>query len=133
MHTSNITHNYTHALDVLLNVGSYRSVAFTTGGSYWVFDAEKKITGPDSVRWLGLPVTNIQAALKWDVGNVQKVYLFKSSTYWAFNPLENRVDNVHPRGIHEWSGMPSHIDAAFQDRYGKGRVIYGMVICSIDW
>lgn len=108
------------------------NIWFFQGGSYWVFDAEKKITGPDSVRWLGLPVTNIQAALKWDVGNVQKVYLFKSSTYWAFNPLENRVDNVHPRGIHEWSGMPSHIDAAFQDRYGYANFLSGMQYWKFD-
>lgn len=86
-----------------------------TGDSYWVFDAARKITGPDSVQQLGLPVTDIQAALKWE----EKVFLFKSNSYWKFNPHENRVDNMHPHSMHEWGGVPSHIDAAFQDVYGE--------------
>lgn len=90
-----------------------------TGDSYWVFDAERKITGPDSVRQLGLPVTDIQAALKWEVDQTEKVYLFKSFSYWPFSPQKNRVDDVHPHSVHEWEGVPSHIDAAFWDRYGE--------------
>lgn len=90
-----------------------------TGESYWVFDAERKITGPDSVRQLGLPVTDIQAAVKWEEDRVEKVYLFKSASYWPFNPQENRVSDVHPRSLHEWEGVPSRIDAGFRDRYGK--------------
>lgn len=90
-----------------------------TGESYWVFDAEKKITGPDSVRRLGLPVTDIQAALKWEENHVQKVYLFKSSNYWAFDPLENRVENIYSHSVHKWHGVPGHVDAAFRDKHGE--------------
>lgn len=90
-----------------------------TGDSYWVFDAERKITGPDSVRQLGLPVTDIQAALKWEEDRMEKVYLLKSASYWPFSPQENRVDDVHHRSMHEWGGVPSYIDAAFRDRYGE--------------
>lgn len=90
-----------------------------TGDSYWVFDAERKITGPDSVQQLGFPVRDIQAALKWEEHHKDKVYLFKSSFYWVFNPLENQVVDVHPHSIHDWGGVPSHVDAAFQDIHGE--------------
>lgn len=93
--------------------------SLTTGDNYWVFDAERKITGPDSVRQLGLPVADIQAALKWEEDNTEKVYLLKSFSYWPFNPQLNRVDDVHPRSMHDWKGVPSHIDAAFRDSYGE--------------
>lgn len=90
-----------------------------TGDQYWVFDAERKITGPDSVWTLGLPVTDIQAALKWHQNGIEKAYLMKSSSYWSLNPQENRVDSIYPQSMWEWEGVPSHIDAAFQDRHGE--------------
>lgn len=95
----------------------------TTGDNYWVFDAERRITGPESLWQLGLPVTHIQAALKWKEDNTEKVFLFKSSSYWPFNPQKNRIDDAHPRSIHKWKGMPSHIDAAFRDKYGEQYVL----------
>lgn len=90
-----------------------------TGDQYWVFDAERKITGPDSVWNLGLPVTDIQAALKWHQDGIEKVYLMKSSSYWSLNPQQSRVDDIYPQSMWEWEGVPSHIDAAFQDRHGE--------------
>ncbi|XP_023253603.1 stromelysin-3-like [Seriola lalandi dorsalis] len=104
------------------------NIWFFQGDSYWVFDAERKITGPDSVQRLGLPVTDIQAALKWE----EKVYLFKSTSYWNFNPKENRVDDVHPHSMHEWGGLPSRIDAAFQDIYGYANFLSGPHYWKID-
>ncbi|KAG8010987.1 Stromelysin-3 [Nibea albiflora] len=101
------------------------NIWFFQGDSYWVFDAERKITGPDSVQKLGLPVTDIQAALKWEEDRVEKVYLFKSTSYWPFSPQENRVDDVYPRSMYEWEGVPSHIDAAFRDRYGYANFLSG--------
>lgn len=95
----------------------------TTGDNYWVFDAERRITGPESLWQLGLPVTHIQAALKWKEDNTEKVFLFKSSSYWSFNPQKNRIDDAHPHSIHKWKGMPSHIDAAFRDKYGEQYVL----------
>lgn len=104
----------------------------TTGDSYWVFDAERKITGPDSVQKLGLPVTDIQAALKWEEDHVEKVYLFKSTSYWPFSPLKNRVDDMHPHSTYEWEGMPSHIDAAFRDRYGKEQLACTLTVTVLE-
>ncbi|TNN28762.1 Stromelysin-3 [Liparis tanakae] len=97
------------------------NIWFFQGESYWVFDAERKITGPDSVRQLGLPVSDIQAALRWEEDDIEKVYLFKSASYWSFDPQVNRVAAVHPRSMHRWGGLPGHVDAAFQDRYGENR------------
>ncbi|XP_045923115.1 stromelysin-3-like [Micropterus dolomieu] len=108
------------------------NIWFFQGDSYWVFDAERKITGPDSVRQLGLPVTDIQAALKWGEERREKVYLFKSASYWPFSLLENRVDDVHPRSMHEWGGLPSHIDAAFRDRYGYANFLSGLHYWKFD-
>ncbi|XP_042365346.1 stromelysin-3-like [Plectropomus leopardus] len=108
------------------------NIWFFQGDRYWVFDAERKITGPDSVRQLGLPVADIQAALKWDEGRVDKVYLFKSSSYWPFNPQENRLEDFHPRSMYKWEGVPSHIDAAFQDRYGYANFLSGLHYWKFD-
>ncbi|XP_029372364.1 stromelysin-3-like [Echeneis naucrates] len=104
------------------------NIWFFQGDRYWVFDAERKITGPDLVHWLGLPVTDIQAALNWD----EKVYLFKSTSYWNFNPQENRVDDVHPHSMHKWGGLPSHIDAAFRDKYGYANFLSGPYYWRLD-
>ncbi|KAM4634562.1 stromelysin-3-like [Polymixia lowei] len=108
------------------------NIWFFQGGSYWVFDAERKITGPDSVRQLGLPVTDIQAAVKWEDDQVQKIYLFKSGTYWRFSPQENRVDTTHPHSMHDWSGVPSNVDAAFRDRYGYAHFLSGLHYWKFD-
>ncbi|XP_068430659.1 stromelysin-3-like [Clinocottus analis] len=102
------------------------NIWFFKGDSYWVFDAERKITGPASVRQLGLPVTDIQAALKWEEDHVEKVYIFKSASFWRFNPQVNRVDDVHPRSLHEWGGVPGHLDAAFLDKYGYANFLSGL-------
>ncbi|KAK5611261.1 hypothetical protein CRENBAI_019609, partial [Crenichthys baileyi] len=102
------------------------------GDSYWVFDAERKISGPDSLERLGLPVTDIQAALRWEEDHTEKVYLFKSSFYWSFNVQENRFEDRHPRSIHEWAGLPSHINAAFLDSYGYANFLSGLYYWKFD-
>lgn len=87
-----------------------------------MFDAERKITGPAALWALGLPVTHIQAALKWpEVDGSNKVYLLKSSSYWAFNLQTNQVEDAHPHSTATWEGLPSHIDAAFMDQDGEQR------------
>uniref|UniRef100_A0A3Q0QWV1 Matrix metallopeptidase 11 n=1 Tax=Amphilophus citrinellus TaxID=61819 RepID=A0A3Q0QWV1_AMPCI len=108
------------------------NIWFFEGDNYWVFDAERKITGPDSVRRLGLPVSDIQAALKWEEDHTEKVYLFKSGYYWPFNVQENRIEDIHPRSTHEWTGMPSHIDGAFLDRYGYANFLSGLHYWKFD-
>ncbi|XP_037401691.1 stromelysin-3 [Pygocentrus nattereri] len=101
------------------------NIWFFQGERYWVFDAERQITGPDSVQRLGLPISHIQAALMWGEDKAQKVYFFKRGSYWRFNPKENRVDYAHSRGMADWRGIPNDIDAAFQDRYGFAHFLKG--------
>uniref|UniRef100_H2MAH3 Stromelysin-3 n=1 Tax=Oryzias latipes TaxID=8090 RepID=H2MAH3_ORYLA len=108
------------------------NIWFFQGDRYWVFDAERKITGPDSVQRLGLPVTDIHAALKWEEDHVEKVYFFKSSFYWKFNVQENRVEDVRPRSMHEWLGLPSHIDGAFLDQNGYANFLSGRHYWKVD-
>lgn len=92
------------------------------GGEYWVFDAERRITGPAALWELGLPVTHIEAALKWqELDGSDKVYLLQSSSYWAFNPQTNQVEDAHPHTTATWEGLPIHIDAAFRDQDGEQR------------
>ncbi|KAM6902447.1 stromelysin-3-like [Xenentodon cancila] len=108
------------------------NIWFFKGDSYWVFDAERKITGPDSVQQLGLPVTDIQAAVKWEVDHDEKVYLFKSPFYWSFSVQKNRVSDVRLLSTHEWAGLPSHFDGAFWDRYGYVNFLSGQKYWKFD-
>ncbi|XP_068609095.1 stromelysin-3-like [Brachionichthys hirsutus] len=108
------------------------NIWFFQGSSYWVFDAERKITGPDSVQQLGLSVTDIQAALKWEEDHTEKVYLLKSASYWLFSPQKNRVEDVHPRSMYEWDGVPGDVDAAFQDKYGYAHFLRGPYYWKFD-
>ncbi|XP_069573411.1 stromelysin-3-like [Brachyistius frenatus] len=108
------------------------NIWFFQGDSYWVFDAERKITGPESMWRLGLPVTDIQAALKWEEDHIEKVYFFKSASYWPFDVQENRVDDLHPRSMHHWGGVPRDIDAAFWDSYGYANFLSGLHYWKFD-
>ncbi|XP_068191740.1 stromelysin-3-like [Antennarius striatus] len=108
------------------------NIWFFQGSSYWVFDAERKITGPDSVWRLGLSVTDIQAALKWGDDHIEKVYLLKSASYWLFSPRENRIEDVHPRSMNEWEGIPGDVDAAFRDEYGYAHFLRGPYYWKFD-
>ncbi|XP_060791406.1 stromelysin-3 isoform X2 [Neoarius graeffei] len=100
------------------------NIWFFKGQNYWVYDAEKQISGPKSVWTLGLPVGNIQAALMWGKDKTQKVYFFKGENYWRYNPKDNRVDMSYVR-TENWRGIPNDIDAAFQDRYGYAHFLKG--------
>ncbi|XP_062399447.1 stromelysin-3 [Sardina pilchardus] len=97
------------------------NIWFFQDHSYWVFDAEQQITGPDWLQRLGLSVAPVQAALRWKQGSEHHTYFFHSGSYWRFDPLQNRVDPAYPRSIsHDWHGLPDDIEAAFQDQYGYG-------------
>ncbi|CAB1319612.1 unnamed protein product, partial [Coregonus sp. 'balchen'] len=108
------------------------NIWFFQGQSYWVFDAERQITGPDSVQSLGLSVSHIQAALRWGQDSNYNTYLCKSGSYWRFSPKENRVDSVYPRNMQDWSGIPSDVDAAFKDQYGYAHFISGRQYWKFD-
>ncbi|XP_076020164.1 stromelysin-3-like [Genypterus blacodes] len=105
------------------------NIWFFQGDNYWVFDAERKITGPDSLRRLGVPVTHIQAAMKWKPE--QKVYIFKSGAYWSFSAESNRVDSLDYHSMQYW-GVPGNIDAAFQDSHGYANFLSGLHYWKFD-
>ncbi|TRZ02207.1 hypothetical protein DNTS_030437 [Danionella cerebrum] len=95
------------------------NIWFFEGSNYWVFDAEHKIRGPDSLESLGLLVSHLQAALRMKEHYGHHTYLFKSGNYWRLDPQENRVDTAVPRRIQQdWWGVPDEMDAAFQDTSG---------------
>ncbi|XP_023833944.1 stromelysin-3 [Salvelinus sp. IW2-2015] len=108
------------------------SIWFFQGQSYWVFDAERQITGPEPVRRLGLSVSHIQAALLWGQDSSYNTYFFKSGSYWRFSPKENRVHSVYPRNMQDWRGFPSDVDAAFKDQYGYAHLIRGRQYWKFD-
>ncbi|TSK72147.1 Stromelysin-3 [Bagarius yarrelli] len=108
------------------------NIWFFKDQNYWVYDAEKQISGPDSVHRLGLPVDNIQAALLWGEGKTQKVYFFKGENYWRFNPQENWVDMSYARTMVDWRGIPNDIDAAFRDRSGVAHFLKGKQYWKFD-
>ncbi|KAJ8384911.1 hypothetical protein AAFF_G00197190, partial [Aldrovandia affinis] len=105
---------------------------FFQGESYWVFDAGRRITGPDSVRRLGLPVSNIQAALLRKEDHYHRVYFFKSGSYWSFSPAENHLDTPHPRNMQDWRGVPANVDGAFQDQHGYVHFLSGRQYWKFD-
>ncbi|KPP59294.1 stromelysin-3-like [Scleropages formosus] len=107
------------------------NIWFFQGDNYWVYDAERQITGPDSVRSLGLPVANIQAALMWGEDK-EKIYFFKEGSYWRFSSVENRVVDAHPRSMHDWRGVPRNTDAAFQDQHGFAQFFSGQQYWKFD-
>lgn len=83
-----------------------------------MFDAERQIRGPESIRALGLSVSGIQAALRWGHDSTYDTYFFKSGSYWRFSPHQNRVESAYPRSMQDWSGVPNDVDASFRDVYG---------------
>lgn len=95
------------------------SFIISAGENYWVFDAERQIRGPESIRSLGLSVSGIQAALRWGHESTYNTYFFKSGSYWRFSPRENRVESIYPRSMQDWSGIPDDVNATFTDIYGK--------------
>uniref|UniRef100_A0A8C4T708 Stromelysin-3 n=1 Tax=Erpetoichthys calabaricus TaxID=27687 RepID=A0A8C4T708_ERPCA len=108
------------------------NIWFFEGQSYWIFDGERQISGPDPVQNLGLPITDVQAALMWGPEKNKKIYFFKGGNYWRFNPISNRVDVVYPRNILDWRGIPKDIDAAFQDSYGYAHFLRGKYYWKFD-
>ncbi|XP_061119564.1 stromelysin-3-like [Conger conger] len=108
------------------------NIWFFQGENYWVFDAGRRITGPDPVHRLGLPVSHIQAALLRSDDHTHRVYFFRSGSYWRFSPRENRVDTPQPRHMQDWRGVPANIDGAFQDRQGYIHFLSGRQYWKVD-
>lgn len=92
----------------------------SSGPQYWIYDGERRVSGPAPITELGLSTSPVQAALMWGTEK-NKIYFFKGGNYWRFNPSARQVDNVYPRTMADWRGIPQEIDAAFQDETGEYR------------
>lgn len=88
------------------------------GSQYWIYDGERRVSGPAPIMELGLPASPVQAALVWGAEK-NKIYIFSGGNYWRFNPHRRQVDNIYPRAMADWRGVPQQIDAAFQDEFGQ--------------
>lgn len=82
-----------------------------------MYDGEKPVLGPAPLSELGLQGSAIHAALVWG-SEKNKIYFFRGGDYWRFQPSARRVDSPVPRRATDWRGVPSEIDAAFQDAEG---------------
>lgn len=85
---------------------------------YWIYDGERRVSGPTPIVELGLPASPVQAALVWGAEK-NKIYIFSGGNYWRFHPHTRQVDNIYPRTMADWRGVPQEIDAAFQDELGQ--------------
>ncbi|XP_023414958.1 stromelysin-3 isoform X2 [Loxodonta africana] len=90
---------------------------FFQGTQYWVYNGEKPVLGPAPLSDLGLVGSPVHAALVWGPEK-NKIYFFHGGDYWRFHSSTNRVDSPVPRRATDWRGVPSEIDAAFQDADG---------------
>ncbi|DAA20465.1 TPA: matrix metallopeptidase 11-like [Bos taurus] len=104
---------------------------FFQGAQYWVYDGEKPVLGPAPLSELGLQGSPIHAALVWG-SEKNKIYFFRSGDYWRFQPSARRVDSPVPRRVTDWRGVPSEIDAAFQDAEGFAYFLRGRLYWKFD-
>ncbi|KAI1232905.1 Stromelysin-3, partial [Lamprotornis superbus] len=91
---------------------------------YWIYDGERRVSGPTPIVELGLPASPVQAALVWGAEK-NKIYIFSGGNYWRFSPHRRQVDNIYPRAMADWRGVPPEIDAAFQDEFGFAYFLRG--------
>ncbi|VFV29781.1 mmp11 protein precursor [Lynx pardinus] len=104
---------------------------FFQGTQYWVYNGEKPVLGPSPLSELGLLGPPIQAALAWGPEK-NKIYFFRDGDYWRFHLSTRRVDNPVPRRVTDWRGVPSEIDAAFQDADGYAYFLRGRLYWKFD-
>uniref|UniRef100_A0A9L0TCX5 Stromelysin-3 n=1 Tax=Equus caballus TaxID=9796 RepID=A0A9L0TCX5_HORSE len=104
---------------------------FFQGAQYWVYDGEKPVLGPAPLSELGLLGAPVHAALVWGPEK-NKIYFFCGGDYWRFHPSTRRVDSPVPRRVTDWRGVPSEIDAAFQDADGYAYFLRGRLYWKFD-
>lgn len=102
-----------------------------TGAQYWIYDGEKPVLGPEPLSKLGLQESPVHAALVWGPEK-NKIYFFRGGDYWRFHPRSQHVDNPVPRRATDWRGVPSEIDAAFQDAEGYAYFLRGHLYWKFD-
>ncbi|XP_077164706.1 stromelysin-3 [Paroedura picta] len=110
---------------------SLGNIWFFQGAHYWIYEGERLISGPLPITELGLSSSPIQAALLWGTEK-NKIYFFKGGSYWRFSPSTNQVDNISPRRMTDWRGVPQEIDAAFQDEFGFAYFLKGRQYWKFD-
>uniref|UniRef100_A0A8C5PJE8 Stromelysin-3 n=1 Tax=Leptobrachium leishanense TaxID=445787 RepID=A0A8C5PJE8_9ANUR len=111
---------------------SVGNIWFFYGSKYWVFDGKLQASGPLQLSDLGLSVSRVQAAFVWGTDKNKKTYLFRESEYWRFNPDTRRVESGHSRSMADWRGVPTNIDAAFQDEQGFAYFLRGQYYWKFD-
>ncbi|KAG8201980.1 hypothetical protein JTE90_027453 [Oedothorax gibbosus] len=81
-------------------------------------DMDSGFPKPMHVEFPGIP-SNVNAAFVW--GGNGRLYFFKDDLYWRFDNCKNppvvtstntRNPYFYPIHIHNWKGLPTHIDAA---------------------
>ncbi|XP_053326742.1 stromelysin-3 [Spea bombifrons] len=108
------------------------NIWFFHGTQFWVFDGKLQASGPHPLSNLGLSVPQIQAVLIWGTDKNKKVFLFRGAEYWRFNPDTWRVEIGYPRSMGDWRGVPTSIDAAFQDEQGFAYFLRGQYYWKFD-
>jgi len=97
------------------------------GSQYWKFreysDGRKELQAeyPKMISkgFPGIPETGLDTAFVW--GGNNKIYFFQGNQYWKFDIEKTpnvRLD-IYPKGIREWWGIESHMDAALQWENGR--------------
>ncbi|NWT53588.1 MMP11 protein, partial [Erythrocercus mccallii] len=107
------------------------NIWFFQDSQYWIYDGERRVSGPTPIVELGLPASPVQAALVWGAEK-NKIYIFSGGNYWRFNPQRRQVDNIYPRAMGDWRGVPPEIDAAFQDEFGFAYFLRGQDYWKFD-
>ncbi|XP_063310561.1 stromelysin-3 [Pelobates fuscus] len=111
---------------------SVGNIWFFYGSQYWVFDGKLQASGPLQVSDLGLSVPRVQAAFVWGNDKNRKTYLFRGYEYWRFNPDTRLVESGHSRSMADWRGVPTSIDAVFQDEQGFAYFLRGLYYWKFD-
>ncbi|XP_075048635.1 stromelysin-3 [Mixophyes fleayi] len=111
---------------------SVGNIWFFHGSQYWVFDGKLQATGPFQISDLGLSVPNVEATFLWGTDKNKKTYLFRGAEYWRFNTEKRRVDSRHSRSMGDWRGVPTGINAAFQDEQGFAYFLRGRYYWKFD-
>jgi len=88
----------------------------------------KKRLGYDN--FYGIP-QNIDAVLANPTN--KKLYFFKGSKYYRYNPSTKKVDNTGTIGQNGWKGVSGSINAAFVHDNGKAYFFYGNFYYRFDF
>ncbi|KAM4808097.1 stromelysin-3 [Rhinophrynus dorsalis] len=104
---------------------SVGNIWFFHGLQFWVFDGKLQASGPFQLLEMGISATRIQAAFMWGTDKNKKTYLFRGAEYWRLNTETRRVESWRSRSMGDWRGVPTSIDAAFQDEQGFAYFLRG--------